>query len=86
MKYSAVALSSSVLIHLLLARIFRVDRDTFMITSTAAIYGPAFIGPIASTLNNRSLILPGITLALLGFAIGNYLGISLARLMEWAFY
>ncbi len=85
-KYSAVALTSSIVIHLLLARVFRVDRDTFMITSTAAIYGPAFIGPIASTLNNRSLILPGITLALLGFAIGNYLGISLARLMEWAFY
>ncbi len=86
LKYSAVALSCSILIHLLLARLFRVDRDTFMITSTAGIYGPAFIGPIASTLNNRSLILPGITLALLGFAVGNYLGIGLARALEWAFY
>ncbi|GJM35410.1 MAG: hypothetical protein DHS20C18_44110 [Saprospiraceae bacterium] len=86
LKYSAVALCSSILLHLLFARLFRIDRDTFIITSTAAIFGPAFIGPIASTLNNRKLILPGITLALLGFAMGNYLGIGLARVLQWAFY
>ena len=30
--------------------LFRLDRDTVLITSTAAIYGPAFVPPVAAAL------------------------------------
>ena len=49
-----------------------------MIAGTAAIYGPVFIGQIASTIDNRSLVFPGIALGLLGIAMGNYVGIFVA--------
>lgn len=83
--YTAVVMFGTVVVHLLLARLFRIDRDTFMITSTAAIYGPPFVAQIASAIGNRQLLLPGIATGLLGYAIGNYLGISWAYLLAWAF-
>lgn len=83
--FSAVVMFGTIAVHLVLARIFRIDRDTFMITSTAAIYGPPFVAQIASAIGNRQLLLPGIATGLLGYAIGNYLGISWAYLLAWAF-
>lgn len=80
--YAAVAMFSSILIHFTLAKLFKIDRDTFIITSTAGIYGPVFIGQIASVLGNRKLVFTGITLGLLGYAVGNFLGIGLAQLLK----
>ena len=80
--FTALAMYGTILIHLLLARLFKIDRDTFLISSTAALYGPAFIGQMASVLKNRNLIFPGIALGLLGYAVGNYLGIGLASLLR----
>ena len=72
----------SVLLHILLAILFRVDRDTLIITSTAAIFGPPFIAPVATAIGNRGIIPIGIALGLIGFAIGNYLGLGLAFLLN----
>ncbi|GLR16440.1 DUF819 family protein [Portibacter lacus] len=72
----------TVLIHLGLSRIFKIDRDTTLITSTAALYGPAFIGQIASVMKNRQIVFAGMATGLVGYAVGNYLGISLSYLLE----
>ena len=72
----------SVLIHFLLAALFRIDRDTLIISSTAAIFGPPFIGPVAHGIGNKDIIAMGITLGLIGYAIGNYLGLGLFYLLH----
>jgi uncharacterized membrane protein len=72
----------TVLIHLGLSRLFKIDRDTTLITSTAAIYGPAFIGQLASVMKNREIVFAGMATGLVGYAVGNYLGISLSYLLE----
>jgi uncharacterized membrane protein len=72
----------SILMHYLLAILFRVDRDILIISSTAAIYGAPFIGPVAQAIGNKSLITIGISLALIGYAIGNFLGMSLAFILK----
>ena len=77
----AAAQFGSVILHLLLARIARIDADTAIITSTAGIYGPAFIVPTANALNNRQVVLPGLICGILGYAVGNYLGIGVALLL-----
>lgn len=71
----------TVILHLLLAGLLHIDRDTAMITSTAGIFGPAFIIPVAKALNNDAIILPGILCGILGYAIGNYLGIGMGWLL-----
>jgi uncharacterized membrane protein len=37
---------------------------------------------VAVSLKARKLILPGITTGIIGYAIGNYLGIALAQLLK----
>lgn len=62
----------------LLSWLFRIDRDTLMLASTAALYGPVFVAQVATAIKNRTLLAPGIAVSLLGFAVGNYLGLLVA--------
>ena len=80
--YGAVALYGALLMHFILAGLFRIDVDTVMITSTAAIFGPAFVGPIAGVLGNRKIVTSGLATGLVGYAIGNYLGLAVAALLK----
>lgn len=76
----------SITFHFLLARLFKVDADTMLITSVAGIFGPAFIGPVASVLKNKDIVVGGLTTGLVGYAIANFLGFGMAHLMHWLFY
>ena len=81
-QYTSFVMFTSIIIHYILASFFRIDRDTVIITSTAAIYGPAFIGPVANAIKNKEVIVTGIAMGLLGYAIGNYIGIGVAMLLR----
>ncbi|EJF54571.1 putative integral membrane protein [Saprospira grandis DSM 2844] len=70
------------LLQLFWAYIFRIDRDSFMICSTATVMGPPFVAQISSSLKNRSLLAPAIAFSLLGLALANYLGVLVAYLAE----
>jgi uncharacterized membrane protein len=69
-------------LHLLLCIIFKIDLDTFVISSAAAIFGPPFIAPVAKAIRNPLLIPIGLALGVLGLAVGNYLGISVSHLLR----
>ncbi|MEM1325653.1 MAG: DUF819 family protein [Bacteroidota bacterium] len=83
--YMASVWGAIVVLHTMFARWFRIDRDTAMITATASIYGPVFVGQVASAINNRTLVFSGIATGLVGYALGNYLGVGLAYLLEMIF-
>jgi uncharacterized membrane protein len=78
---TAASMYGSICIHLILSKLFRIDRDTFLISSTAAIYGPPFVTQIASVIKNKYLLMPGILAGLLGYAIGNYVGLAVYYLL-----
>jgi uncharacterized membrane protein len=80
--FVAVVLSASILLHYLLATLFRIDVDTVLITSTAAVFGPAFVGPIAAVLKNREIVVSGLTTGVVGYAVGNYAGLAIAYLLQ----
>ena len=66
----------SLLLHLVLARLFGIDVDTMIVTSTAAICSPPFVGMVAVSIGNRAIIAAGITAGIVGYAVGNYLGVA----------
>lgn len=68
-------------LHLLLARIFKIDAGTLLITSTATIFGPPFVPAVARAMKNDALVAPGVTVGLLGLAVGTYLGLATAWLL-----
>lgn len=80
--YISYTITLSLLLHLLLSKIFKIDADTMIITSTALICSPPFVPVVAGALNNRSIIISGLTVGIVGYAIGNYLGIFTALLMQ----
>ncbi len=79
--YTGFVMTLAILLHYLLAAIFRIDVDTTIITSTAGIFGPPFIPPVAGILKNKEIIVTGLTISLVGYALGNYLGMLLAYLL-----
>ena len=70
-----------ILLHLILCKIFKIDAGTALITSTAGIYGPPFIAPVANAYGDRELIAPGIICGTLGLAIGTLLGLGIGSLL-----
>jgi uncharacterized membrane protein len=80
--FTTVVVLFSIIIHFSLAKLARIDADTAMITHVAAIYGPAFVGPVAQSMQNRAIVVSGLTAGLIGYAVGNYLGISIAYLVK----
>jgi uncharacterized membrane protein len=66
----------AIALHLVLAALFRIDTDTVLITSTATIFGPPFVGPVAKSLANRHLLASGMTAGLMGYALGTWLGLA----------
>jgi uncharacterized membrane protein len=83
LAYMAVAMLGAIAVHALACALLRIDRDTCIITSTAAIYGPPFVPAVAMRLENRALVISGITAGIAGLALGNYLGLAVAALMRW---
>jgi uncharacterized membrane protein len=75
----------SVALHLFFCWLFRVDVDTAIISSGAAIMSPPLLGPVADAIGNRQVLISGLTTGIIGYAIGTYLGIGLAHLLlGWA--
>lgn len=72
----------SLLLHLVLARIFRIDADNFLITSTALIFSPPFVPLVAKHLRNKDVIVTGITGGIIGLMLGNLIGIPLAFFLK----
>lgn len=80
--YISLAVFGSLLLHVFLSRIFKVDADTTMITSVAFICSPPFVPVIAGAIGNRQVIVSGITIGIIGYAIGNYLGVVVAYMLR----
>ena len=78
-SYISFILLGSLVMQALLCKLFNIDTDTFLITSSAAIMSVPFIPVIAGALKNREILLPGFAVAIIGYAIGNYLGIIVAN-------
>jgi uncharacterized membrane protein len=80
--YVGFSVFGSLTLHAILCMLFKIDTDTFIITSTSAICSPPFVPVVASALKNKTIILSGLTTGIIGYAIGNYLGISIAYLVK----
>ncbi|MEI8226062.1 MAG: DUF819 family protein [Bacteroidota bacterium] len=72
----------SLFLHLMLAKIFRVDADNFLITATAFIFSPPFVPLVANALKNKDVIITGITGGIIGYILGNYFGVGLAYFLK----
>ena len=80
--YVTMTVFGSLVIHIFLSKIFKVDADTVIITSTAFICSPPFVPVVAGALKNKEIIVSGLTVGIIGYAIGNYLGVFIAFMLK----
>ena len=79
--YISFIIFTSLGMQLLLGKLLKVDADTTIITSVAMINSPLFVPMIADAMKNRKIILTGISVGIIGYAVGNYLGVLLASIL-----
>ncbi len=79
--YIAFAVFGSLALQLLFAKLLKLDGDLTLAASISLINSPPFVPMVAAVLKNNAVILPGIAIGLLGYAVGNYLGIGVFMLL-----
>jgi len=72
----------SLVVHSLLSKIFGISVDEFVITSTALADSPPFVPVVAAAMRNKEVVVPGMIIGVIGYAIGNYLGVAIAYLLR----
>ena len=80
--YLLFAVFGSLFIQAILARIFKIDADTMVIASVTFINSPPFVPMMAAAMKNRRVLVTGLTLGIIGYAVGNYLGFLISELLK----
>jgi len=81
-SYVVLVMVIVIFMNVSLAKIFKIDADTVIITSTATIFGPAFIGQIAMSIKNKEIIFSGMIASMVGIALGNFLGVGMSTILK----
>lgn len=79
--YLLVAVFGSLLLQFIFAKIFRIDSDMMVIASVTYINSPPFVPMMAAAMKNRDVLVPGLSIGILGYAVGNYLGFLISQLL-----
>jgi uncharacterized membrane protein len=71
----------SVVLHLILCRIAKVSGDLFCVCQVGLLCSPPFVPPIAGAMKNKKVLISGIVVGLVGYAVGTYLGALLSLVL-----
>lgn len=79
--FFACVIFMSLLLHMVFSWILRIDADTAVIASNAFVNAPPSVPVISSAMKNPDAMTAGLTIGIVGYAIGTYLGIGIAALI-----
>ncbi len=68
------------ILHLFVSRIFKLDSDVTLVVLTAGVYGPAFVPAVAKQIKSDDLMVPGLIVGSLGYALGTFIGAAFVLL------
>ena len=80
--YVTFVIFGSLILHVLISSFFKIDTDTVIVTSTALICSPPFVPAVAGAIKNKEVIVGGLTVGIIGYAVGNYLGVIVAEFLR----
>jgi len=72
----------SIFLHIIISRITKVPGDLFTVAHVGLLCSPPFIPPIVGAMKNKKVLISGIVIGLVGYAIGTYLGVLIAALLN----
>lgn len=79
--YLLIAVFGSLMLQVIFAKIFRIDSDMMVIASVTFINSPPFVPMMAAAMKNKDVLIPGLTIGVIGYAVGNYLGFLMSQFL-----
>ena len=77
--FSIITIGTFIL-DIFISKLFKVETDCTLIVLTAGIYGPAFVPAVAKQIKNEEMVVPGLIVGSLGYAVGTFLGVGIGLL------
>ena len=81
LAFMTIAVFISLAIHAIFCRLMRVDADSMVISSVSFINSPPFVPMAAAAMRNKNVIVTGLGAGIVGYAVGNHLGVLMAQLL-----
>ena len=79
--YLLIAVFGSLLLQVIFAKILKIDSDMMVISSVTFINSPPFVPMMAAAMKNKDVLIPGLTIGVIGYAVGNYLGFVMSEFL-----
>ncbi|MBQ6710244.1 MAG: DUF819 family protein [Bacteroidales bacterium] len=79
--YLLAVVFGSLILQVIFAKIFRIDSDMMVISSVTYINSPPFVPMMAAAMKNKDVLIPGLTIGVIGYAAGNYMGFLMSQLL-----
>ncbi len=79
--FMTIAVFASLTLHALFCRFMKVDADSMVISSVAFINSPPFVPMVSAAMKNRDALVTGLAAGVIGYAVGNHLGVLMAQLL-----
>lgn len=79
--YLLIAVFGSLTLQVIFAKVLKIDSDMMVISSVTFINSPPFVPMIAAAMKNKEVLIPGLTIGVIGYATGNYLGFLMSQLL-----
>lgn len=79
--YLLAVVFGSLILQVIFAKIFRIDSDMMLISSVTYINSPPFVPMMAAAMKNKDVLIPGLTIGVIGYAAGNYMGFLMSQLL-----
>lgn len=79
--YLAFVVFVSMAVQVTLSKVLKIDSDVMIISSVACLCSPPFVPMISAAMRNKSVLAAGLAIGIVGYAVGNYLGFLIYRLL-----
>ena len=80
--FMSFAVFVSLSLHAIMCRIMRVDADSMVISSVAFINSPPFVPMASAAMKNKKTLVTGLSAGIIGYALGNHLGVIISQLLS----
>ena len=81
LAFMTVAVFLSLMLHAVMCRVMKVDADSMVISSVAFINSPPFVPMGAAAMQNKRVLVTGLAVGIVGYAVGNHLGVIMAEVL-----
>ena len=79
--FMSVAVFCSLFLHAIFCRMMRIDADSMVISSVAFINSHPFVPMVSAAMQNKNALVTGLGAGIVGYALGNHLGVLMERLL-----